>query len=58
MEKIIGREEEFGKLTDYMGSGKSEFIALYGGREGRRESREGGEIKPHTNNSPKRFMVN
>ncbi len=28
MEKIIGREAEFGKLTDYMESGKSEFIAL------------------------------
>ena len=27
MEKIIGREAEFGKLTDYMESGKSEFIA-------------------------------
>ena len=32
MEKIIGREAEFGKLTDYMESGKSEFIALYGRR--------------------------
>jgi len=32
MEKIIGRENEFGKLTDYMVSGKSEFIALYGRR--------------------------
>ena len=32
MEKIIGREVEFGKLTDYMESGKSEFIALYGRR--------------------------
>ena len=32
MEKIIGRENEFGKLTDYMESGKSEFIALYGRR--------------------------
>ncbi len=30
MKKIIGRESEFGKLTDYMESGKSEFIALYG----------------------------
>ena len=30
MEKIIGREAEFSKLTDYMDSGKSEFIALYG----------------------------
>ena len=29
MEKIIGREAEFSKLTDYMESGKSEFIALY-----------------------------
>ena len=25
MEKIIGRENEFGKLTDYMVSGKSEL---------------------------------
>ena len=32
MEKIIGREDEFEKLTDYMESGKSEFIALYGRR--------------------------
>lgn len=32
MEKIIGREAEFGKLADYMESGKSEFIALYGRR--------------------------
>ncbi len=32
MEKIIGRETEFGKLTDYFESGKSEFIALYGRR--------------------------
>ena len=32
MEKIIGRETEFGKLADYMESGKSEFIALYGRR--------------------------
>jgi len=32
MEKIIGREAEFSKLTDYMESGKSEFIALYGRR--------------------------
>lgn len=32
MEKIIGRENEFGKLNDYMVSGKSEFIALYGRR--------------------------
>ncbi len=32
MEKIIGRETEFSKLTDYMESGKSEFIALYGRR--------------------------
>ncbi len=34
MEKIIGREAEFGKLADYMESGKSEFIALYGRRRG------------------------
>lgn len=26
MEKIIGREAEFGKLADYMESGKSEFL--------------------------------
>ncbi len=32
MEKIIGREVELGRLTDYMESGKSEFIALYGRR--------------------------
>ena len=32
MEKIIGRDAEFGKLTDYMESDKSEFIALYGRR--------------------------
>ena len=32
MEKIIGREAEFEKLSDYFESGKSEFIALYGRR--------------------------
>ena len=32
MEKIIGRESEFEKLQDYMVSGRSEFIALYGRR--------------------------
>ena len=32
MEKIIGREAELGKLADYFGSEKSEFIALYGRR--------------------------
>ena len=32
MEKIIGRENEFGKLSDYIKSEKSEFIALYGRR--------------------------
>lgn len=32
MEKIIGRETEFEKLTDYFESGRSEFIALYGRR--------------------------
>jgi hypothetical protein len=32
MEQIIGREEEFEKLTNYAESGKCEFIALYGRR--------------------------
>lgn len=32
MEKIIGRETETRKLTDYMQSGRSEFIAIYGRR--------------------------
>ncbi len=32
MEKIIGREAEFEKLSDYMNSGKSEFITIYGRR--------------------------
>ena len=32
MEKIIGREKELGKLSDYMESGRSEFVAIYGRR--------------------------
>ena len=32
MEKIIGREEEFLKLSKYMSSDKSEFVAVYGRR--------------------------
>ena len=32
MEKIIGREDELGKLKDYYQSEKSEFIAVYGRR--------------------------
>ena len=32
MEKIIGREDELGKLKDYYQSDKSEFIAVYGRR--------------------------
>jgi hypothetical protein len=32
MEQIIGREDEFEKLTNYKKSGKCEFIALYGRR--------------------------
>ena len=32
MEKLIGREAELEKLTDYINSEKSEFIALYGRR--------------------------
>lgn len=32
MEKIIAREAEFEKLSDYMNSDKSEFIALFGRR--------------------------
>lgn len=32
MEKIIGREKEMGKLSDYMESGRSEFVAIYGRR--------------------------
>ena len=30
MEKIIGRERELEKLSDYMQSGRSEFVAVYG----------------------------
>ena len=32
MEKIIGREEEFEKLSKYMKSEKGEFVAVYGRR--------------------------
>ena len=32
MEKIIGREKELSKLADYMQSGRSEFLAIYGRR--------------------------
>ena len=32
MEKIIGRERELGKLSDYVESGRSEFVAIYGRR--------------------------
>ena len=32
MEKIVGRELELGMLSDYMESGRSEFIAIYGRR--------------------------
>ena len=32
MEKLIGRENEVGKLAEYMKSGRSEFIAIYGRR--------------------------
>ena len=32
MEKIIGRERELEKLSDYMQSGRSEFVAIYGRR--------------------------
>ena len=32
MEKIIGRERELEKLSDYMQSGRSEFVAVYGRR--------------------------
>ena len=32
MEKIIGREKELSKLSDYMESGRSEFVAVYGRR--------------------------
>ena len=32
MDKIIGRDSQFAKLKNYEGSGKSEFIALYGRR--------------------------
>lgn len=32
MEKIIGRKEEIGKLTDYYNSGRPEFVAIYGRR--------------------------
>ncbi len=32
MEKIIGREKELGKLSDYMESGRSELVAIYGRR--------------------------
>ena len=32
MDKIIGRDSQFAKLKSYEGSGKSEFIALYGRR--------------------------
>ena len=32
MEKIIGRNKELEKLSDYMQSGRSEFVAVYGRR--------------------------
>ena len=32
MDKIIGRDSQFAKLKNFEGSGKSEFIALYGRR--------------------------
>ena len=32
MEKIIGRKRELEKLSDYMQSGRSEFVAVYGRR--------------------------
>ena len=28
MEKIVGREKEMGKLSDYIESGRSEFVEL------------------------------
>lgn len=32
MDKIIGRNLEYEKITTYMNSGRAEFVAIYGRR--------------------------